>query len=223
VTSFSETALRVATFFLRGSLRSLRVTVLKSGGANVPLTEHQFGNEIYAVRERDLFLLAATTGASPFVTLVAQGRDGDWATVVAEGLGCRVVRGSSRHDPTVSARSLVVALRASATPAVLVVDGPVGPSGIAKPGIGMLAKLTGRPIVAVSAETSAGIVLRGTWSRMVLPLPFSRILIALGEPIRVECNAPREAIDEVAREVSGHFARMQPVSLEAVPATAGLR
>lgn len=197
---------RLAIPLLRLYTRTFRVMVRCAAGDSRPADESRFGNELYAVRERDLVALACMARFARFHTLVARGRDGDWAAAVARGLGCAVIRGSSRHDPAAAAKALVDALRGSAAPAMLVVDGPVGPSGVAKEGIGAIARLTGRPIVIASADASPRIVLRGTWSRMRIPLPFARVDVALSAPLAVPHDANRETIREAAAHVTAGFA-----------------
>ncbi len=213
MTRTQERLVQFATRLLRLALRSLRVTMRYADGTTRGASAHPFASEIYAIRERDLVTLSCMTRFTPFTTLIAQGKDGDWATVVGQGLGCHAVRGSSRHDPAASALSFVRALRNASTPAFLVVDGPLGPSGVAKEGIGAIARLTGRPVIPIVAEASVGMTLRQSWSQMVIPCPFARITISVGAPITVRANADRESIDRVADLVTAAFREsLHPVS-----------
>jgi hypothetical protein len=53
-----------------------------------------------------------------------------------------------------------------------------------KPGAVLLSQLTGKPVVLVSVAASRTWRFK-TWDHFELPLPFSRVVIAYGEPTRV--------------------------------------
>jgi hypothetical protein len=53
-----------------------------------------------------------------------------------------------------------------------------------KPGPVLLSQLSGKPIVPISIAASPCLRFR-TWDRFELPLPFSRMVIAYGEPVRI--------------------------------------
>jgi len=64
----------------------------------------------------------------------------------------------------------------------------------ASPGLVKLASVSGRPIYPIALATSRRIVL-DNWDRTTLNLPFGRLGVALGEPVRVSTQ-----IDDVALE-----------------------
>lgn len=198
--------IRIASRLLRSYARTWRIAMRYEDGRSAPPAQHRFERDVYAIRERDLVAVSGLWRFTHFVTLVAQGRDGDMATIVAEELGGLVVRGSSRHEPAGAAMAFVRALRETEAPALLVVDGPLGPSGVAKEGVAAVARLTGRRIIPLAAEVRAKIVLRGSWSRTIIPLPFARVTFAVGESIAVNADASRDALAGAANRVSAHFA-----------------
>ena len=205
MTTLQMRLVRLATRLLRLYMRTWRVRMRYDQGRTALPRNHDFGADLYAVRERDLVALGCLWRQAPFHTMIAQGRDGDWASIVGESLRCRSVRGSSRHDPAASAMAFVRALRGTNDPAFLVVDGPLGPSDVAKEGVGAIARLTARRIVPVAAEAWPRLVLRGSWSKMVIPLPFARVTISLASPIEVPDDGSRETLARVAGRVSAHF------------------
>jgi len=99
------------------------------------------------------------------------------------------------------------------------VDGPNGPAYRSKPGIILLAKELGCPIVPVATAARRAWVLPRTWDRYLIPAPFSRCLVAIGEPIRAaaEGGITTEDLDraleawtaEVDRRVKGDPARQE--------------
>jgi len=69
-------------------------------------------------------------------------------------------------------------------------DGPEGPAYVVKPGLSFIAKKTGATIVPIGAYCRHAYRIP-RWDLYVLPLPFSRITIHVGEPISI----PKETKD----------------------------
>jgi lysophospholipid acyltransferase (LPLAT)-like uncharacterized protein len=63
-------------------------------------------------------------------------------------------------------------------------DGPRGPVHEFKQGAVVLAQLTGKPILPIAVSASRTLRF-STWDRFELPLPFSRVVISIGEPVIV--------------------------------------
>ena len=62
-------------------------------------------------------------------------------------------------------------------------DGPRGPRFKFKPGAVLLAQMSGRPMLPMAYAASRAWLVH--WDRFVLPVPFSRIAVALGPPRHV--------------------------------------
>ena len=205
----------------RGYFATLRVEGLLADGSKVLPGEYVFGREIYALSERDALALAGIGTYAPMTALVTLSRDGDWAAALLERVGFRSVRGSSLRGGAAAVAEMVRDLRGSETPAAIVVDGPLGPVGKAKPGIVVLGMRTHRPIRALGAAARREIVFSRSWSRIFLPLPFTRVVIACDDPL------PQPAIpgpDEVAArtgELTGRLALMRRRALAAVGQSCG--
>jgi lysophospholipid acyltransferase (LPLAT)-like uncharacterized protein len=119
----------------------------------------------------------------------SRSRDGEIATRALARWGIRSVRGSATRGGAAGFMQLVNAYRAGYDLAV-VPDGPRGPCYVVKPGVIHLARVTGAPIVPVTYAASRIRQLR-SWDRLIIPLPFSRVLYVVGEPLRV----PRDTYD----------------------------
>ncbi len=78
--------------------------------------------------------------------------------------------------------------------AAIAVDGPKGPRHVAKPGIVLLAKLTGCPIVPLGGALSRYKQF-SSWDRFRLPIPPSRAVAIAGTPIQVPADASTELIE----------------------------
>jgi lysophospholipid acyltransferase (LPLAT)-like uncharacterized protein len=178
-----EAACRLLARGARLWWKTLDVRILTHDGKTLAPAEYPFDRQIFAISERDLFVLPRMTEEVRFTSLIAPGRDGDLTTAVAVALGVDVVRGSSRRAGRAAVTELVHALDESAHPAAIVVDGPLGPPGEPKPGVLACAAATGRVVVPVAAAARRAVVLTPSWSKLYLPLPFTRAVIVCGAPI----------------------------------------
>jgi lysophospholipid acyltransferase (LPLAT)-like uncharacterized protein len=134
------------------------------------------------------FLLVAGFRHSGIVVLTSVSWAGEIQARVLRRLGYVPVRGSSRRG---AARGLynMKKMLEEGRPAAFALDGPSGPLHRSKPGILFLARKLGRPIVPVAATAQTAWIVRSTWCRYLLPLPFARCSVSFGRPLW-------EALDE---------------------------
>ncbi len=166
-----------------------------------PFVQPGDGPVLGALLHRD-FLIAAWAFRDRGIHVgVSRSRDGDLVDAVLGRLGYGAsARGSSSQGGASAQRALLERLRAGRSVAV-VVDGPRGPAGVAKPGIAQLATTTGHPIIPVRFE--AGFAWRfGSWDRALLPLPFAQVECRFGEPVNAVDGDEAAALEEVARRLA---------------------
>ncbi|MFN7065223.1 MAG: lysophospholipid acyltransferase family protein [Aquificaceae bacterium] len=141
--------------------------------------------------------------------LVSRFRDGDIAEKFLISLGFKVIRGSSEEGKpqkggSVGLLKLYKVLKEGETVAITV-DGPKGPCGKVKPGIILLAQRAGVPIIPVYVSFDRCIRLN-TWDKLLIPLPFSRARVRIGNPFWVlpedDIEAKREELEEVLSSLS---------------------
>jgi 3-deoxy-D-manno-octulosonic-acid transferase len=150
-----------------------------------------------------------TVGFRPPGTKISAmvARHGD-AELIGAAMSCfdvDLIRGAGaggRRKDRGGAHALRAAVRAlnSGSSIVITADVPPGPARRAGPGIVMLARLSGRPIIPTAVATSRFIALN-TWSRMTINLPFSKLAYVAGDPIRVAPDADREALEAASAEL----------------------
>ncbi len=125
------------------------------------------------------------------VFMISRSRDGEMIARTVERFGYVLARGSSSAGAVPAMRELFRAVRQGHdigfTP-----DGPRGPSRKVQPGCIVAAQHFGLPIVPVALGASRAWKLR-SWDRFVIPKPFSRVLLAYGEPLTVAKDEPLEA------------------------------
>jgi lysophospholipid acyltransferase (LPLAT)-like uncharacterized protein len=171
---------------------------------------------IFAFCERDVLAISGSTAVAGLTALVAHGRDGDWASVALQAIGCQVVRGSSRRGGLEAFIALAEALDRSSRPAGIVVDGPLGPSGVAKKGAVALGVRTGRPVCPVAAAARHQLVIGTSWSRIYLPLPFSRVAVVAGEMLSLSAPAQGADVKAATALLTERLARARQQAIEAV-------
>ena len=130
----------------------------------------------------------------PILVLISRSRDGTLGTEVGHLLGAEVARGSTSRGGGPALRQLVRALAAGRT--VLVIpDGPRGPARELKPGVVALAELAGAPVLPLAMAVDRGWRLK-SWDRMVIPKPFARLRVHVGDERRLG------RLDEGSREAA---------------------
>jgi lysophospholipid acyltransferase (LPLAT)-like uncharacterized protein len=116
--------------------------------------------------------------------------DGEYMGRIIRRFGFVAVKGSSSRNAVRALLGLRRALEDGWTVA-FTLDGPRGPRHKVKPGPVALARSSGVPLTMFHAAVENPWVLN-TWDRLMIPKPFSRVLLRFGKLIPV----PREASDE---------------------------
>lgn len=138
----------------------------------------------------DLLCLSALRLQRAPTILISRSLDGELASGAARALGLPVVRGSSSDGNVAGAVGLARDLRRG-NPAALAVDGPRGPRHQINAPAPRLARLAGVAVIPVAGAARRGWRL-GSWDRMLLPAPFTRVEIRWGAPL-----APDVAPDQL--------------------------
>ncbi len=138
-------------------------------------------------------------------TIVSRHGDGEIIARVLRRLGYRTLRGSTdegkNRGGSVALKEMLKLLKENYHIAITV-DGPKGPCCKVKSGIIYAAWFSKRPIYPVRIKVKG--VRLPSWDRFLVPFPFSRLEIRLGEPIRVESkdiDLYREKLERALRKL----------------------
>ena len=162
---------------------------------------------LFALWHGRMFLSIQAHRNQGIATMASQSKDGEIIARWLERNGYVVARGSSSRGGGTAFKELVRAMR-SGRAAALTVDGPRGPARVVQPGIVELARITGAWILPISFSSSRPRFLN-SWDRYLVPLPFSRNVVAYGEPFPLPegggagseaAKKIAEAIDAATRE-----------------------
>lgn len=140
--------------------------------------------------------------------LISASVDGEVPTKIAARMGGgQVFRGSTTTRGTEALRGMYKAIVKDKLSPASTPDGPKGPRSQFKPGMAKLAQLTGAPLIPMSWAAKSAWVLN-SWDRFVIPKPFTRIVIAIGEPIFVPREADDDGIEEICRGMEVEMERL---------------
>ena len=88
------------------------------------------------------------------------------------------------------------------------IDGPKGPAFVAKPGAVTLARHSGQAIFPFYIAVKRRIEIP-SWDRLQIPLPFSRAITLMAEPIYVARQADVKEVEKKQLEVQTALARLR--------------
>lgn len=152
------------------------------------------------------------TGVS---TLVSRSRDGEFVTQVIYRCGLNAARGSSSRFGAEGllgqVRYLQQGISLAFTP-----DGPRGPRETVQPGVLQVAKRSGLPIIPVTFSSSRNIRLK-SWDRFMIPLPFGKVRMVVGDEVHVPADANRETLEQKRLELEREMRRITALADEVVP------
>jgi lysophospholipid acyltransferase (LPLAT)-like uncharacterized protein len=146
--------------------------------------------------------------------LISPSVDGELGAMMLRRFGAVIIRGSSTHTGARALRDYYQALTRDNVSPVITPDGPRGPRFKFKPGALLLAQMSGRPILPMSYAASRAWLVK--WDKFVIPLPWSRIAIALGPPCYVPRVTDANSLGQLQAHMEGELKRLFAVARAAV-------
>ena len=143
------------------------------------------------------------------VAMTSQNFDGEWIARLMKRFGYRAARGSTSRG---GARALVQMRRElvrSRRSVAFTVDGPRGPARVAQPGAVWLAGATGLPVLPFHIEATRYWSAR-SWDRGMIPKPFARVSVAIGEPFDVP-GTTAETVEQNRMDLEIRLSSLQRV------------
>ncbi|MGC2432207.1 MAG: lysophospholipid acyltransferase family protein, partial [Desulfobaccales bacterium] len=139
----------------------------------------------------------------PLVLMASPSRDGEFIAEVARGLGFAISSGSRRKGGVQALQQMAGYYRRGYS-CGLIADGSRGPARVAQNGPLYLARITNGPIVPLAVAASRQKIFQ-TWDRFILPLPFSRLALLVGEPLNVPLDARGAALEALRQELEARL------------------
>ena len=135
--------------------------------------------------------------------LISPSVDGELGAMLVRRMGGAVIRGSSTHTGARALRDYYQALVKDGVSPVFTPDGPRGPRFRFKPGALLLSQMSGRPILPMAYAASRAWLIK--WDKFVIPVPFARIVIALGEPVYAPRVSDAAALEQLQADMEARL------------------
>ena len=170
--------------------------------------------KIYALWHGHALGLALFAMDRDIVVLVSRYRDGEIAARILHRLGFKTVRGSSeeglKKEQKGGRRAVLelIDLIKEGKNVAITVDGPKGPRGKVKEGVVYLSQKTGASIVPVAVKFEDFWKLN-TWDGLIIPKPFTRGEVVIGQEIRV---SPEEDLETARRRLESLLNELSSVA-----------
>ncbi len=132
------------------------------------------------------------------LALTSQSRDGELAARLGRQMGLSVVRGSASRGGLAAMRAIYRAIARQGLSPVLIPDGPRGPLYELKVGVAVLAQMSQVPILPIGLAAQRFFTL-GSWDRLIVPWPLSRVAVVIGEPQTVERGLSSDELESRRR------------------------
>ncbi len=167
----------------------------------------------YLVTGRRTFLYAVWHDSVVFPTfggrhvnstaLISHHRDGAFVASILSGKRIGAIRGSTHRGGGTALRSMME--QAQTQHIIITPDGPRGPRRQMSDGILYLASRTGHAIVPTAFACHRFWQIPGSWTNLVIPMPFSRVYLLTGEPISIPAGATRTELELLRHQVQGRM------------------
>lgn len=126
--------------------------------------------------------------------LVSASVDGEVPARIARTWGARVIRGSANQTGALALRDMQKMMKDGYS-IVTTADGPSGPQYEFKAGAALMARIGGVPMVPIACAAEKAWYL-DRWDEFMIPKPFTRVVLAVGEPISIPASTPVAEIEE---------------------------
>lgn len=140
--------------------------------------------------------------------------DGEYMGRIIHKFGFVAVKGSSSRNAVRALLGLRRALEQDWSVAFSI-DGPRGPRYTVKPGPVALARSSGVPMSMFHIALKSAWVLN-TWDRLIIPKPFSRVLMRFGKLIHVPASATDDDLKHYQQELQDSLDRVRTFAEENV-------
>jgi lysophospholipid acyltransferase (LPLAT)-like uncharacterized protein len=141
--------------------------------------------------------------------LISQHRDGGYLADSVRIAGIQPVRGSTSRGGMEAIREILSLpdLHLAMTP-----DGPRGPRRQMKDGIFFIASRSERPLVPSGMAASNAWQVRGNWTDLTIPKPFSTAVLIAGTPVIVPKDLDRESMEQWSAALTAEMARLDTIA-----------
>jgi lysophospholipid acyltransferase (LPLAT)-like uncharacterized protein len=194
----------VGYFFIRIIGPTLRVCVSREEGAQQSISERPLIGSFWHACIIPATFMCRNLGVR---VMSSNSYDGEYMGRIIRKFGFVAVKGSSSRNAVRALLGLRRALQQGWSVA-FTLDGPRGPRYKVKPGPVALARSSGVPLTMFHMAVDKAWVLH-SWDRMMIPRPFSRVLMRFGKLIVVPTDASDADLDGYQQQLQDALDRVR--------------
>ncbi len=153
--------------------------------------------------------------------LISPSVDGEIGAMLVRSMGATAIRGSSTHTGARALRDYYQALTRDGLSPAITPDGPRGPRWQCKPGAILLSQMSQRPIIPLSFAASRAWYFQ--WDGFVLPKPFARVAIVVGEPVRIPKGLDAAGLERLQVDMEQRLGELSATATARVAGEASVR
>ncbi len=164
----------------------------------------QTGNVVAGSWHRHaIFMFYFFRKLGPRGIMISRSMDGELTARIARRLGYTPIRGSSSKGGSAALQEMTAYLgeknekRLCGTP----VDGPRGPARKMKKGMLVLAKNSGSWFIPMACSGTRMLTFARAWDKTIIPKPFSKMVLAFGDPVRIPKDIEDDAFENLREEM----------------------
>lgn len=139
--------------------------------------------------------------------IISASVDGEVPADVARSWGAEVIRGSAQDTGALVLRDALALMRSGVSIATMS-DGPLGPKHEIKTGTVLMARMSGAAMIPIACAASSAWTM-STWDAFMIPKPFARVVLAVGEPVEVPRTMSVDGIEGVRQEMQQAMDELQ--------------
>lgn len=197
----------VIVTFVRLLFKTCRVQIQAEVAEVNPYETTGDQHYLYCVWHDQIVMTVFTGRPKNMAGLVSAHQDGSYVAETMRLCGIAAVRGSSKRGGSRAMRELLDRVRdfhVAITP-----DGPRGPRHKLKTGIVFLASHSGRAIIPTAYGCRRAWRIRGNWTDMLIPQPFTKIYARGGSPFVVPFGIDRDELEQYTQRLEAEMARLE--------------
>ena len=139
--------------------------------------------------------------------MVSRSYDGEIIDRSIRRMGYDTVRGSSSKGGKEALVEMIEQIKQRNYCSGLAVDAPRGPSRKVKMGIVIVGRETGQPVVPLVSWATRQIQFK-SWDSMILPLPFSTIVMSFGKPTFIPLGLSNDEYEKIRLDIEEEMLRV---------------
>lgn len=132
--------------------------------------------------------------------LISPSVDGEVPAAIARHWGAQVIRGSTTRTGAQAMRDMYNLIVKQGVSPVTTSDGPLGPLHVFKVGDVLLSQFTQAPLLPLTYAADRVWQFQ-SWDRFIIPKPFARVAIAVGQPYSVPKGIPADDLEPHRRNM----------------------